>query len=358
MKNARQVAFEALCKVYYSEAYSNLTLDGLLNESGIAGRDRALASSIAYGTLERTITLDFIISKYLDKPISTVNKEVLVLLRMATYQLVFMDKMPAHAVINETVKMTKSNYVGFASGFVNAVLRYISNYRYNDEYLDDLSIKYSCPQPLINMWTKMYGPELTRGILESLNTVPMPTVRVNTLKIKENEFIRELAYSNIACERTFLENAVDMALVGNIADMQEFQDGLFHIQDLASQLAVCALQPKENEVIFDMCSAPGGKSFTIAEMTHDNSEIYSFDIYEKRLGLIEDGARRLGIKSIKTVKNDASVFNSELPMADRILCDVPCSGLGIIRKKPEIRYKNLDLIKDLPELQYQILETS
>lgn len=357
--NPRQVALSVLIKVLKENAYTNIALDNAFQNSSMENRDKGLTSAIVYGTIERKITLDFLLSQYLSKPIEKLKPLVLAVLRMSTYQLIFMDKIPNSAVINEAVNLVKSNGCGFSSGLVNAVLRKVSENGFDVEKIEDLSVKYSCPQNLINMWTKMYGKENTTGILEKINgNVPI-TIRVNTLKTTKNDLKNILLGNGIVAEETdFISNALVLKNTNSISNMQEFKDGLFHVQDLASQLCVAVLDPQPNDVVLDLCASPGGKSFTIAEIMGDKGNVCSFDIHSKRLNLIENDAKRLGIHSIKTAVNDASKLNEKIPMADKILCDVVCSGLGIIRKKPEIRYKDLDSIKELPKIQLQILETS
>lgn len=360
-KGVRQFAFEILCNIYENNAFSNLTIDAVLNnsEKEIDERDKKLLTNIVYGTVERTITLDYITNLYLDKPIQNLPLEPLVILRMSAYQLIFMDRIPPYAIIDEAVKIIKYGRAPHFANLVNAVLRKVNGYDVNDiDLIKDVSIKYSCPQHLINMWAAHYGNENMMGIVKSMNG-PVPVcAHVNTLKCTENKFIRNFERSGGEAQRTALENALIITYSGAITQIQEFQEGWFHVQDMASQYCAQALDPKSGDLIFDMCSAPGGKAFTMAELMENEGEIRCFDVYPQRLSLIDEGARRLGIDIIKTMENDAAQFNSALPMADKILCDVPCSGLGTIRKKPEIRYKNLDYIDTLPAIQYQILETS
>lgn len=357
--NPRQSVFEVLLKVFKEKAYTNLALDTALQNSGLDNRDKALATAIVYGTIERKITLDFVLSKYLSQPIEKLKTPVLTIFRLSVYQLLFMDKIPASAVINEGVNLAKINGYGFSAGLLNAVLRKVSTADFSVEGIDDLSIKYSCPMHLINMWKKMYGEENAIGILENINGNVPVTIRVNTLKYTVDDLKNSLENCEINVQKTKLcSDALLLRNTNSISDLEQFKNGLFHVQDLASQLCAEALGVKDNDVVLDLCASPGGKSFTIAEIMENKGKIHAFDIYEQRLSLIENDAKRLGITSISTDVNDASEFNKSVPMADKILCDVVCSGLGIIRKKPEIRYKELDSIKDLPKTQLQILETS
>lgn len=357
MKNARYEAFKILLKVFKSNAYTNIALDNSLEISELDRRERALASSIVYGTVERMMTLDYIISSFLTQPIEKLKLKVLVILRMSVYQLYFMDKIPPSAAINEAVELTKKCGCSFASSLVNAVLRKCSSDRIDIDSLEE-SVRFSCPKHLINMWRKMYGDENVSGLLQTINEKAPVTLRVNTLKISQDDLISSFRENGIEAKKTFLENALTIENVGSIASLPQYNDGLFHVQDISSQLCAKALDAQPGENVFDVCSAPGGKTFTVAQYMQNKGVIKSFDIYEHRLKLIDDGSKRLGIDIVETDVNDASVYNEALGFADKVLCDVVCSGLGIIRKKPEIRYKDLDSIKQLPETQYKILEAS
>lgn len=360
IKNSpRQKAFEILLKIHVSNAYSNLTLDTYLQKDNMDPRDKAFISALVYGVCERQITLDYNLSQYLKHPIKKLKPEVLIILRLGAYQILFMDKVPASAAINESVNLTKSNKSAFASGLVNAVLRNVSKNgivlpEQNDE--NYLSVKYSCPQWLIDMWMKEYGRENTEEILSmSIGEVPV-YIRVNTLKTTADELVGLLEAEGVTAEKcSCIENALVLKKQGSIENLECFKNGLFHVQDLSSQLCCKTLGAVPGDDVLDVCSAPGGKSFTISQYMNDSGTVTSCDIYPSRVKLIESGARRLGIKSIKTEVSDASVFNEKFLKYDKVLCDVPCSGLGIIRRKPEIKYKSAEDIDKLHNLQYLIL---
>ncbi len=359
VNSPRQKAFEILLKIHNSKAYSNLTLDTYLQKDNIELRDKAFISALVYGVCERQLTLDFNLSKYLKQPIKKLKPEVLTTLRLGAYQLLFMDKIPPSAAINESVNLTKFNKSSFASGLVNAVLRNVSrNGLVLPEEKDDsyLSIKYSCPKWLVDMWINAYGMENTEKILSlSLGEVPV-YLRVNTLKTTSDELISKLAEEGVFAEKCeCVNNALVLKKQGSIEVLKAFKDGLFHVQDLSSQLCCSALGAQEGETVLDVCSAPGGKAFTICEYMNSKGKFTACDIYPSRVKLIEDGAKRLSIDSIATAVSDASLFNDKLGLYDNVLCDVPCSGLGIIRRKPEIKYKSQDDIDKLHNLQYLIL---
>lgn len=363
MSNPRQIAFEALNKTQRDGAYSNLTLDAVLSKSELDTRDKSFVSGLFYGVIERQLTLDYQLSRYLSKPLKKLKPEVLTILRIGAYQILFMDKVPNSAAVNESIKLSKKNEVSFASGLINAVLRKISSAglvlpdkMLSEEYL---SIKFSCPLWLIKKWIDEYGYENTAAILEASLGSADTFIRVNTTKVTDSELTEILKRESVDCESTYNEHTLKINLKGHdIEKLDSFKNGYFHVQDLASQLCAKALDAKENETVFDLCSAPGGKAYTIAEIMNDKGKVLCFDIYENRVSLIVKGAARLGLKSVEGKAGDASIFNPQIGLADRVLCDVPCSGLGIIRRKPEIKYKSQEELSDLPCIQYSIIDNA
>lgn len=354
MKTARQTAFEILYKINKDNSYSNLILDSVLDKSDLSQIDKSFVSALVYGVVERLITLDHELSLYLKQPLKKLKSQVLTVLRMGAYQILFMDKIPSSAAINESVKLVKNNGFSFASGLVNAVLRKVDSCGISET--EDISIKYSAPEWLCDLWIKSYGRENAVKLLEATFGDVVVNLRVNTIKTDAESLVNSLYNEGCIAEKNpIIENSVDVKSSGALHKTKAYDSGLFHVQDLASQLCCKALGVNENDVVIDVCSAPGGKSFTLSQMMNNKGEIYSCDIYEHRLKLIKDSAVRLGISNITTFVNDGSVHNDDLPLADKILCDVPCAGLGVIRKKPEIRYKNPAEFDKLPELQYSIL---
>ncbi len=360
MLNPREIAFEALLKTEKDKAYSNLALDFCLSENNLDTRDKSFVSNLFYGSIERKLTLDYNLSLYLEKPIKKLKPEVLVLLRMGTYQLLFMEKVPSSAAVNETVKISKKCGASYASGMINAILRKVSEKglilpaEADEGYM---SIKYSCPQWLINKWMKEYGKEDTENILKSALGKNDVYIRTNTAKIDSDSLIEFLKEEGVDALKSVVADALKIDFGGNdVEKLSAFKMGYFHVQDLACQLAVKALDIKKGNVVFDLCSAPGGKAFTAAEFAGKDGEVLAFDIYEKRTELIKKGAERLNLTNLKASVGDAMIFNENLGLADRVICDVPCSGLGIIGKKPEIKYKDPDEIADIRMLQYPILQ--
>lgn len=360
-KKPRRVAFDVLLKMEKDNAYSNLTLDGVLPSSGLDARDKAFVSALVYGVTERKLTIDRQLASCLDKPLKKLKPQVLVILRLGVYQLLFMDKVPESAAVNESVKLTKECGCSFASSLVNAVLRKCAKNGLvlpSEDSPEYLSVKYSCPKPLLDKWVNEYGLEDTVLLLSSSVGANDTVIRVNTVKTNAEELRRNLEKEGVSVFDGYTENSLILKNFGELERLESFQKGLFHVQDTASQLCVKALSPLPGQTVFDVCSAPGGKAFTAAEMMNNSGKVLAFDIYEHRVGLIADGAKRLGLGIIEATSGDASVYNPTLEKADRVLCDVPCSGLGIIRRKPEIKYKSLESLEGLPEIQLKILKTA
>lgn len=362
MSNPRNTALNVLMKIEQDNAYSNIALNNAIRENKLSGVDSSFVSALVYGVLERKITLDYIIKQYSKIPLKKIELKTKMILRLGILQLLFMDKIPESAAVNESVNLAKKHKLQKSSGFINGILRSITRseekYRLPDKSDKVLyySVKYSAPQELVKLWINSYGELNTEQLLKSLGGRPKICARVNTLKSDKNSLIAELAKENVKAEEIpFLENAVSLTETGSIERLSAYKSGKLHIQDASSQLCVDFLSPKPREVLLDICSAPGGKSFTAAQYMCDRGKIFACDLYDHKLKLISDGAKRLGIHSIVTLKRDGASSDVSLPLADKILCDVPCSGLGILSRKPEIRYKDNLITADLPELQYKIL---
>ena len=354
MKTARQIAFEILNRIQKDNSYSNLILDTYLDKSELNQVDRAFVSALVYGVTERMITLDYELSRCLKQPLKKLKPQVLTILRIGAYQVLYMDRIPDSAAINESVKLCKNNGASFATGLVNAVLRKASANGLTET--DNLSLKYSVPEWLCNLWADDYGNDNALSLLESLSGSVDTVIRINSLKTTKMKLVTLLEKEGFeSMDSKLSDDILVVKGTGALHKTKAYLDGLFHVQDTASQLCCSALGVKKGETVLDICAAPGGKSFTLAQHMENSGVIYSMDLYEHRLELIKKGAQRLGITNIKTVVNDGSVYNEGLPMADKILCDVPCAGLGVIRKKPEIRYKDPVEVDKLPKLQYSIL---
>ncbi len=356
----RFLAYKVLSKIERDKAYSNIAVDAVLNQNEASSAPFVCA--LVYGVIERKITLDYFLSKLLTQPIKKLNPQVLTILRIGVYQIKYMDKVPVSAAVNESVKLSKKVKCGFASGLINSVLRKIASTEIElpntDNKIYNMSIAYSCPENLVTHFVNDYGYIKAEEILKaSVGAVPV-FLRVNTLKTTSNDLIDMLANEGITAKSLGNGTSLEVVDGGAVFKTELYKKGYFHAQDLASQDCILNFAPKKNDVVFDMCAAPGGKSFTMAQMMENQGEIYSFDLYDHKIKLINDGAKRLGINIINAQIGDASVYNPDLPKADKILCDVPCAGLGVIRRKPEIKYKDFTFVDKLCELQYNILENS
>lgn len=356
MQNPRKVAVNILLKIEKESAFSNIAVANLLKEAELDNKDKALVSAIVYGVLDRKITLDALLSRFMKTPIKKTAPFTLQVLRTALYQILFMDKIPESAAVNEAVKIIKKSKESRNSGFVNAVLRSCireENLIPQGDTPKELEIRYSCPLWIIESFIKDYGKENAVKLLEESLKPPPITLRVNTLKTDAKSLKKELENQGLSaiCEG-------DTIIVNQGFDIPNnplYKNGLFHAQDKASQKAVSVLSPKKGERVLDVCAAPGGKSFTMAEYMENEGELISCDLYENRVKLISDNAKRLQIDIIKTRTADACIYDENMGLFDAILCDVPCSGLGVIRRKPDIKYKPHTDFKELEEIQYGIL---
>jgi len=363
--NEREAAVSTLLKTAQSRGYSNIELDAAIKKFGFSGVERAFFTALFYGVIERKITLDYIISALSSRSISDIDIKVLTILETGLYQLRYMDKVPESAAVNESVKLCTRFYAPKNSGaFVNAVLReYI---RKNGEipfpdrkkdYIKYLSVSYSVPEWICRLWHGDYGDNAEK-LLDALSRAPKMTLRANTLKTTPDGLISALAEQGVEARRTkYAPHGVKLRSSAPTEKLDSLSD-LFIVQDEASQIAVELLGAKAGDTVIDCCACPGGKSVGAALTMQNKGAIYAFDLHKNKLGLIDRAAEKLGITVIKTDVQDATKPREDMPKADRIICDVPCSGLGVIAKKPDIRYKSPDDIKDLPALQLKILCTN
>lgn len=360
----RQIAAKALLDVERESSYSNLVLEPYFQKEGLSVRDRAFSSALFYGVLERQITLDWALNQYSRTPVHRLEPEVRTALRLGAWQLLYSPGTPAFAAVGESVQLVKQLGKKQAAGLVNGVLRAMvrnqCSYPVPKDKLTALSVEYSVPAPLIQRWRKAYGHEITLEILEGTRG-PAPTfIRVNTVKTTLPALQKKLEGEGIqGREVPGVEDALELIEPGRFADLPSFREGLFHVQDISSQLCVAALDPRPGMEVLDLCAAPGGKSFTAAQRMENKGRIVSRDLHPARLALVEEGAARLGLSVIETATGDAAILEPDfVGRFDRVLCDVVCSGLGTLRRKPEIRYKPLLSLDGLPQIQYNILETA
>lgn len=361
VKSPRFTVLELLAKMD-KQAYSNLALDSALEKSGFSDRDKGFVSRLFYGILERKLTLEYVISLYSSKPLHKLDASVLNILKMGLYQLLYMDSVTDSAAVNESVILVKQCGKASAAGYVNAVLRNFirdgKKIMLPEDKIERLGIEFSCNPELVKKLCGDYSFEQAEDLLKA-SVVPHKTfLRVNNLKITSDDLISEfekIGVSVKACAIT--DNCLEADGLGGVERCKLFKNGFFHVQDLSSQLCCKVLNPCLGDTVIDLCAAPGGKSFTITEMMGGSGRVIACDIHSNRVNLIKDGSERLGL-SIEAVKNDAKFFNGSFPKADKVLCDVPCSGFGVIRSKPELKYTDLKSISRLPEIQYDILCTA
>lgn len=354
--NPRQLAAKALIKVTSEGAYSNLVLNSLLKENKLTPEDKALATAIFYGTLDRLVTIDFYLKKLIKTPLKKLKPYTLAVLRTAVYQIKYMSKIPDSAAVNEAVKMLKTSKEGFNASFVNGVLRNLIRTEIElptGNSIYDISVGYSCPQWIVSILLRDYGTDFTRAFLENALLSPPIFIRVNTLKTSAEKLLTGFAEKKISAEK-ISDTALLIRPDGSVEELEEYKNGLFFVQDLSCQKAIELLDIKENSTVLDLCAAPGGKSFNAA-ISAKEGRVVSCDLYEQRAGLIEKGAERLGLENLNAKANDATVYDAKLGLFDRIICDVPCSGLGVIRRKPDIKYKPQDSFEELIKIQRDIL---
>lgn len=362
MINQRKIAAFALLGAEKSSAYSNIALNETLKKYSLEKNESAFVSTLFYGVLERKITLDYYIDKLSSQPLSKIPPLTLQVLRLGIYQLLYMDKVPQSAAVNESVNIIKKSKESRCAGFVNAVLRNIIRSvppLPQDNSAKSLSIRFSCSESLIEKLLIDYGAEETIKILTSALESKTVCVRVNTLKITEEELIELFKEQGISVEKTAVKNALSLSSTGSIEKNPLFSKGYFHVQDISSQLCAESVAAKPHDRVLDVCAAPGGKTFTICENMNDCGEIVACDIHPHRVKLIEDGAARLGLKAIKTAVSDATEKNDAfLGGFDCVLCDVLCSGSGVIGRKPDIRYKDFSDDSEITALQLKILKNA
>ncbi len=359
--SVRKTALDILTKWERSGQYSNIALDSALKKNELSAQDRGLLTTLCYGVIEKKITLDYIIDSLSRTP-DKVDADVRNILRMGLYQLIFLDKIPAHAAVNESVSLAKNRP---SSSFINAILRAYLRQKDDISFPDKsedtglyLSVKYSFSKEICEKLIQTFGADDAEAYLAALSTPPAPTLRVNTLKTTREALIEKLKKSGIdAIPCKYSDFGISLASSAPIAALPGFDEGEFYVQDEASHICIKALSPDAGNKLLDSCSCPGGKSFSAAIEMNNTGEICSFDLHKNKLSLIESGARRLGIDIINTKEQDGREYIPEYEeYFDAVLCDVPCSGLGVMAKKPEIRYKDMDAIRALPEIQYAILQ--
>ena len=364
MKSAREVALHTLGAVEQKDAWANAQLKKELQKAKLDRRDAALATRLTFGTIQNKILLDYYLGAFSKIKPHKMEAKVRDSLRIALYQLLFMDRVPSRAAVDEAVKLTrKYSKNPRASGMVNGVLRSVlrnidrlPELRGADE-MEILALRYSHPRWLVDELSRYLGKEEVEALLALHNKEASTIVQINTVHFDETQVTGLLEEDGIHWTRhPWLPDCLIFDSTGNLEESRAFQKGAIYVQDPAAKMAVLAAKPQKDTRILDACAAPGGKSFAAAIQIKDQGEILSCDRYPHKETLIQMGAYRMGLSSIQTAVMDATERQAKLnEKFDLVIADVPCSGLGVVRKKPEIRYKDPKLMQGLPELQREIL---
>ena len=351
---ARNIALKILYEINTKQAYSNIVLDKYINENRekLSNLDINFISELVYGVVTWKLTLEYIIQKYSKTKLKKMSDWVKNILYLGSYQIIFLDKVPKSAAVNESVNLCKK-YNFKSVGLVNAILRKIEKSDYEEintiaNSITRISLKYSMPEWIVKKFCDEYGDEETANICQNLNLRPNISVRLNRLKDKID-----------IGEKGILEDFRVITGTKNITKTKEYIEGYITIQDEAAGLSSFILNPKEGENVLDACSAPGGKTTYLAELMHNKGNIVAWDIYEERLKQVNQNAERLGIDIIQTEVHDATKLKEEyINKFDKILLDVPCLGLGVIRRKPDIKWNRHEIdIEEIVNIQYNILKT-
>ncbi|MBB6696183.1 16S rRNA (cytosine(967)-C(5))-methyltransferase RsmB [Clostridium algidicarnis] len=362
--NARELATNVLCKVFNENAYSNIALNKELKGKELKDMDRGLITEIVYGTIKYKYTIDIIIKSFV-KDIKKVDNYVLNILRITVYQIRYLDKVPNYAAVNEAVNLAKKKSKA-SSKFVNAVLRnYLRNeekdFLNNQDRFERWAYEYSFEPWMIRSLYKQYGNKYTELILKGLNNRPAVTVRTNSIKGSYDDIFKGLQEAGYEISRGYVcDDAIVISKGSSIEKNRAFVEGEITVQDESAMLVANVMDINKDDIVLDLCAAPGGKTTHIAELLKGTGKVLAFDIQEGKLKFIKENMDRLGLSNIVLDTMDATRFNEKLiNKADKVLIDVPCSGIGIIRKKPEIKWnKNLKNLKELIAIQREIMKNA
>ena len=363
MSDPRKIAYDVLVRCSSAEQYSNIALDTAIKRSDLTPQDRGLLTALVYGVIEKQITLDAIIDSLCDRKPEDIPPEARTLLRLGIYQLTYLDRVPDHAAVNETVNMAPKRFRGFVNAILRAFIRGGKQIPIPDKSEDAiryLSVKYSFCEALCECFVASFGLQRTEELFAAFGEHPDLTLRTNTLRISREELITKIGEQGIRALPTS-ESRVGIRVCDKspVAELYGFAQGLFFVQDEASQLCVQALDAQPHMRVLDACACPGSKSFGAAIDMQNEGSVLSCDLHSNKLSLVKSGAERLGISILTTAERDARTPNEEwIRSFDRVLCDVPCSGFGVFAKKPELRYKDPCASAALPDIQLAILRNA
>lgn len=354
MSNAREIAVHILYDTEYKDAYANLVLKETLSKhKDLSQKDKGFITRLVYGTVSRRLTLEYIIEQYSKIKLKKISKYILLILKLGIYQIIYMDKVPNSAAVNESVKLAKryghSSSAGFVNGLLHSVIR--NGVKYPDDAIQRAAYEYSYPVTLVKKWCDDFGYDFAVELMQAMNEDPEISLRVNSLKASRDMILKKFSGFSPS---PYYENALT-ASGFDISGSELYKNGMIIAQDISAMLASVVLNPKKGEKVLDLCAAPGGKATHMAELMENEGEIIACDIHEHKTELIDKNARRMGIDIIQTVCIDSSVYRPSLDSRfDKVLADVPCSGWGIIKRKPDIKWKNPDMEK-LSALSEKIL---
>lgn len=365
--SAREVALDILVRVEQEGAYSNLLLNSSLQKSALSREDTGLATELVYGTISRMITLDYVLGDFVSKGIAKLQPWVRNLLRLSLYQIMYLDRVPSHAAVNEAVNIAKKRGHQGISGMVNGVLRSVLRagdlpvLKKNISTAERISILHSHPLWMVERWIAEYGMETAEAMCAANNEPPAVSVRVNTTMISRDSLLAQMQESGLnAAASKVSPYGIVVKGGGNLALSSWYKDGYLSVQDESSMLVAEAVAPDPGMRVLDCCAAPGGKSAHMGELMKDEGDIYANDLHAHKAKLISDQAARLGLDCITTGSGDALELAAALQPEsfDRILLDAPCSGLGVIRRKPDLKWrKQPEDVASVAGLQGELLQS-
>ena len=356
--NTRELCLQMLIEINEKHQYSHLVLRDVLSKyQYLSKQERAFITRLTEGTVEHMIELDYIIDAFSRTKVRKMKPLIRNLMRMGVYQIKYMDSIPDSAVCNESVKLAKRHKFGQLSGFVNGVLRNIARNIADLEMPEDLSIKYSMPQWIVDKWTKDYGESKTEEILKGFMEERPISIRTNLTRITPQQLKEKLIEEGVIVGELPLEYAFTISGFDYLEALDSFSQGLFYVQDVSSMMVAEWAKVSEGDYVIDVCAAPGGKSTHVAELLNGTGMVEARDLTEYKVSLIEDNILRHELTNMKAVCMDATVFDEgSVDKADVLICDLPCSGLGVLAKKTDIRYKmSKEQQEELVQLQRDIL---
>lgn len=365
---ARELALKILSEIYSKNAYANIVLAKEINNRYLEDQDRRFVTELVYGTVKTGETLDWILKHYVNRPLTKIPGAILNILRLGIYQLFFLSKVPAAAACNEAVKLAKKYGHGGTVKFVNAVLRNAARSPEKIIYPDRqkqpaayLALRYYHPEWMVVRWIERLGVDACEKLCQANNLTPPLSIRTNTLKINRAELMNKLASEEVVCELSqWAPEGIVCSKFPSMGRLASLREGLFQVQDESSMLVAHVLDPQPGEFVIDACGAPGGKSTHIAALMKNDGRVLSVDIHDHKSAITRQNAERLGITIIDPQTMNAEHLDTLFAgQADRVLVDAPCSGLGVLRRKPDSRWrKTPQMLKDLPLLQTSILNSA